>query len=823
MSRRLRQLLPRRIRQSYAVTFAITLAALVVVTGAFGGYMYLHAGSVLESDTKSELTTTAKIESDNVDAWFTRKNQRYETLPKSVAFPNDNYKQISTLLTDAVQQSDHVEGMYYVDRTTGNVVLDSGSPIPVTAGGTLRPEVGQRVSSVASGEVNASGVFRLSTDGSPFVLFVAPVPAYEDRNLVALVNVESLSGALLDDVDGEVVVVDGAGRTVMATDNRSLLSRDRLGVTYGSSKGFATANGSAVGYAPLDARDWTVTTRVPTSEAFALQSDISTQILALVALTLLSAGFVGLTIGRGTVQSVRDLSASAERLRDGDLDDPIETEREDEIGDLFQAFDAMRRSLRDEIREAEEARQEAEEAREEAERARLDAEQAQERTERAQRDAEQAHEEAERLNDHLIDRASEYGDVMAACADGDLTRRMDPDAQVAALAEVAHSFNEMMTELERTVGATRAFAKTADEASDAAADRVATAAEAGETVSESVAEISAGIDEQDRNLQRVAAEMEDLSSTVEEVAVSADEVADRAEHAVEAGADGREAARDALAELDAIERRTEEAVERIEHLDETVAEIEDVVGLIAEVAEETDTIALNASIEAARAEEGGEGFAVVAEEVKSLAEEATTAADDVEERIDEVRHRTDETVDAMHETRQRVASGSDAISGALESLSEIEDEIADTNAGVQQIDAATDDGAASAAEVVAMAEDVADIAAEMTDASERADAVADEQTETLAAVTGTVEDLSERTELLRDRLATFEVDEGLETTDGDGWETMESEGQETTESDGRERGEGTEEDDGAAFEWTEGGEMDDGEGGGTSRRSPPEA
>ncbi|WP_327051169.1 methyl-accepting chemotaxis protein [Halomicrococcus gelatinilyticus] len=771
MSRRLRRLLPRRLRQSYAATFALTLAALVVVTGAFGGYMYLHAGSVLQEDTKSELTTTSDIEADHVDAWFTRKHQRYETLPKSVAFPNDNYKQISTLLTDAVQQSDHVEGMYYVDRTTGDVVLDSGSPVPVTAEGTLRKAVGQRVSAAASEEVNSSGAFRLSTDGSPFVVFVAPVPAYEHRSLVALVNVESLSGALLDDVEGEVVVVDGTGRTVMATDNRSLLTRDGLGVTYGSSKGFTTANGSAVGYAPLESRDWTVTTRLPTSEAFALQSDISTQILALVALTLLCAGLVGLTIGRGTVGAVRDLSASAERLRDGDLDDPIETDREDEIGDLFRAFDAMRRSLRDEIREAERAREQAEDAREEAERSRLDAEQAQERTERAQRDAERAREEAERLNDHLIDRASEYGDVMAACAEGDLTRRMDPDAQVEALAAVAHSFNAMMDELERTVGATRAFAATADEASDAAAERVAAAAEASETVSESVAEISAGTDEQDRNLQRVAAEMEDLSSTVEEVAVSADEVADRAERAVEVGADGREAARDALAELDAIEERTEEAVARIEHLDETVAEIEDVVGLIAEVAQETDTIALNASIEAARAEEGGEGFAVVAEEVKSLAEEATSAADGVEEQIAAVRRRTDETVDAMHETRQRVADGSDAISGALSSLSAIEDEIADTNAGVQQIDAATDDGAESAAEVVAMAEDVAEIAAEMTDASERADAVADEQTETLAAVSETVADLSGRTELLRDRLATFEVRDGRETTGDEGGET----------------------------------------------------
>ncbi|WP_241997316.1 methyl-accepting chemotaxis protein, partial [Halorubrum sp. SD626R] len=111
---------------------------------------------------------------------------------------------------------------------------------------------------------------------------------------------------------------------------------------------------------------------------------------------------------------------------------------------------------------------------------------------------------------------------------------------------------------------------------------------------------------------------------------------DLADGAAERGQAGREEAAEAIEELETLEARIGETATAVENLVDRVGEIDEIAAVIDGIAEETNLLALNASIEAARADGSGDGFAVVADEVKALAEETRAEAAEISGRIDEV-------------------------------------------------------------------------------------------------------------------------------------------------------------------------------------------
>ncbi|MFC4551731.1 MULTISPECIES: methyl-accepting chemotaxis protein [Halorussus] len=761
-------LVPTAVRTRFAAKFFAAVLLIMIVTSGVGAYNYVSAKDTVERQARDQLVSTAELQADGLQEWLSNVRLQTRTLSDAEAFHSTNATAVDQYLR-AKEESypDEVVAMHFVNVDSLTVVASSANG---TAGTDLRTaNVSWADDSLGywlgdTSNVLVSTPYESVAGDETVVAFVSAVPGNDDHAVVVTATLAGRADSLHQTVAGGYTkVLNEDGRTILDSASGDEGGSGDGSATGDSGGGAAGINESAVvadgaesdrtgfvsgertvaAYAPVDGSNWVVVTYAPKASAYAMRDAVATSLLSTVLTAVLVLGVVATAFGRRTARALRTLAAKAGAMEDGDLDVELETTREDELGRLYGAFDGMRASIREQIRAAESAQDSAESAREEAERER--------------REAERARERADRMNDRLEATAAEYGDAMAECAEGDLTRRLDEETESDAMAEVAGSFNEMLDEWEATILHVRSFGEDAAAASERLTDRTAEVEGAGTEVSESVREISDGADAQDRRLREAAAEMNDLSATVEEISSATDEVAGQADAAAETGDAGRESATRALAELDAIESNVDATVETVERLDDEMADIEEVVDLISDIAEQTNMLALNANIEAARADAGGEGFAVVAEEVKSLADRTREATDDIEASIDRVRDRTETTVSEIRETREGVSEGAETVEAALEALDDVAAAVERTNDGLQEISDATESQAESAGEVVAMVEEVASIGEQTAAEADEAASAAEQQTTALAAVSDDVADVADRAERLRALLGEFDV------------------------------------------------------------------
>jgi sn-glycerol 3-phosphate transport system substrate-binding protein len=274
--------------------------------------------------------------------------------------------------------------------------------------------------------------------------------------------------------------------------------------------------------------------------------------------------------------------------------------------------------------------------------------------------------------------AEAFSNVAPRLADGDLGARFPEAAGSEAAAALASDLNAFIEGVGETFSAVEGFGDEVAGAAEHVRSNVSQAKRRSNDVYEAVDGIESAATRQRDDIADATQELQSVSAATEEVAASAEEVAATAGNVAARADEGNEAAAAAIAELQEVDERTETALDRVEELEAEVAAIEDVTDLIRDIADETNILALNASIEAARAGEAGAGFEVVAEEVKSLAEESRDATSEIEASIGSVRDETDTTVAEITDMRERVGEGIDTAESALEAFADLTDDISGT-------------------------------------------------------------------------------------------------------------------------------------------------
>ena len=200
---------------------------------------------------------------------------------------------------------------------------------------------------------------------------------------------------------------------------------------------------------------------------------------------------------------------------------------------------------------------------------------------------------------------------------------------------------------------------------------------------------AASVEEQFAAIQETTATLDEISQSGQQMSTRARDIAGQAEKASERSKDGLKSMDDLARVMDAIEEQTESVASHIVALSEKTQAIGDIISTVNDIAERSQLLALNAAIEAAAAGEEGRSFSVVAEEIRTLADQAKEATTQVSSILGDIQKGINASVMSTEESVKRVANGREQAENTLKSITELADTIEASVQAFEQIVAST--------------------------------------------------------------------------------------------------------------------------------------
>ena len=340
---------------------------------------------------------------------------------------------------------------------------------------------------------------------------------------------------------------------------------------------------------------------------------------------------------------------------------------------------------------------------------------------------------------------------------GDLTAEDIKLKNKDEIGDMAKAFNQMTENLRNLV---RQISISSEHVASSSEELTASAEQsthAAETVTLTIQEVSASAEMQSKNVNESVQAMNEVSTGIQQIASNAQSTSSLSKQTSQIALEGNQAVQLSVSQMDSIQNTMGQLANSISEMEDKSKEIERIVDVITEIAEQTNLLALNAAIEAARAGEHGRGFAVVADEVRKLAEQSSRSAGQIAELVSTIKNYTHHVVESMEVGVNEVDEGMRVVHSAGQLFNDIKQNIDEVANQVQEISAASQQISVGTEQVVHSIQGIADGSQTVAAESQTVAASTEEQLASMEEIASSAASLSKMAEELQNVVGKFRV------------------------------------------------------------------
>ena len=366
-------------------------------------------------------------------------------------------------------------------------------------------------------------------------------------------------------------------------------------------------------------------------------------------------------------------------------------------------------------------------------------------------------ERAKKESERLAESAEALGNALSAMSKGDLTTFVEAQNGNDPLHKVKMDYNTSLTAIRAVLADVAKAVEQVDMTTKEVSKSTDEIIRATEQVAVSTQRSSEDARRQLEKIEEIGKDVNDLSASIEEIASTSQTVMEQATKSAREGSEAASLGDVAAKKMQLVEEISKQTVDEINTLNNQMREINNIVKLIADIANQTNLLALNAAIEAARAGEHGRGFAVVAGEIRNLAGESKRASQDIEDLIRTIQASTERTTGSMQASHKEIQAGIESVNKVIASLNRIVDSVEVVAHGISEITKATEDQATSTNNVMQKMDEFTHMTKESLDRTEDMAALAEEVSASTEEVGSASHELASMAEQLRKAMTRFKL------------------------------------------------------------------